>query len=656
MRRGGNILSGDYFVARGTGTITAGGQIGSDGLVYANLQGHSNQVADSVSTLLATQDGTLNVTARQGANIGAVVDPSYVEDGNLVTGYHQVSDKQGYSSTSAVNIGSTTGDVDFSTLGPSPLIGANGGATGSAGVSDDSSILPATVNLTAFTGGITVQSAGELFPSSTGNLNLIAEQSINFIGAGRSISTGTFGMSDADPASMPSPLQPDATGNTHGAQALHGNDTVPARIYSLDGSIVDGTLEPQGALSNAGDFDSLLTISVDKPAEIDAGQDILNLIFQGQNLRDSDVTRIVAGRDIADRPNLAGSAPPSLVLGGPGTFDIEAGRNIGPLTPAGKILSTQAEPRTGIDTVGNADNPNLPHKSANVQVLFGVAPGIDDADFIATYINPSNAVPGVPSSTPALVAFMEQYDAGLAVDTGLAPPPGTPASPALSASEAWSQFQALPSFVQQLLVEKVLFNVLTDVGTDFNNPTSPFFQQFARGFQAINTLFPASLGYTANNLGGGTNGANKLVSTGNLDIRSSTIQTQQGGNVSILGPGGEALVGSSSAPPEIVSNGQVVAGPGTMGILTLEQGDISIFTDQSLLLAQSRVFTEQGGNMTIWSSNGDIDAGKGSTSSADVPPPEFVCDANHFCTLDARGEVTGGGDCDFANHSGRLAG
>jgi hypothetical protein len=62
-----------------------------------------------------------------------------------------------------------------------------------------------------------------------------------------------------------------------------------------------------------------------------------------------------------------------------------------------------------------------------------------------------------------------------------------------------------------------------------------------------------------------------------------------------------------------------------------------------VLLAQSRIFTEQGGNMTIWSSNGDINAGKGSKSSADLPTPLFVCDANHFCTVDARGEVTGAG-------------
>jgi hypothetical protein len=160
--------------------------------------------------------------------------------------------------------------------------------------------------------------------------------------------------------------------------------------------------------------------------------------------------------------------------------------------------------------------------------------------------------------------------------------------------------------------EQILFKVLSTVGQGFHDPNSPFFNQYARGYQAINTLFPASSGYTANSLNGGANSASNLVSTGNLDIRSTTIQTQQRGNVSILGPGGQALVGSSSAPPVITnSGGQVVVGPGAVGILTLEQGNVNIFTDQSLLLAQSRVFTEQGGDMTIWSSNGDINACKG---------------------------------------------
>ncbi|CAB3748140.1 filamentous haemagglutinin family protein [Paraburkholderia solisilvae] len=643
---GGDLFSGDYFVAKGTGTISAGGQIGFDFTVPSVVG--IPPVPDPVAPIFAAQDGVFNISARQGVNIGATVDPSYFAGG----------DGQGYSASSALNVESTTGDIQFGTLDVTALPLSHLMNTVA------SNVLPATVDLTAFTGGINIESGGSLFPSATGNLSLIADQTINLNAtvsdnSGRKEASPVFGMLDIDPSAMPSPTNPDApvplpvdiNSADHAQTPLHADDTDPVRVYSLEGSIVDGFLEPTGL--NAGFYDHLVALAVDKPALIEAGQDILNLSFQGQNLGEDDVTRILAGRDIADTPLVSnGTVVPGLVLGGPGTFDVEAGRNIGPLTNeqqlvAAHVLGFPGVPTVlGIEAVGNADNPNLPHESANIQVLFGISPGVDYSDFISAYIDPSNSVQGVPSSTDALITFMEQYDAGQGVDTGLANDKSTALKNVgtLTAAQAWSQFQALPSYVQQIFAQQVLFNVLTDVGNDFNNPTSPFFQQYERGYQAINALFPASLGYTANNLDGGTNGANKLVDTGNLDIRSTTIQTQQGGNVSILGPGGQALVGSTSAPPEIVdSSGNVVAGPGTMGILTLEQGDINIFTDQSVLLAQSRIFTEQGGDMTIWSSNGDINAGKGATTSADVPTPIYACDLNHFCTVDARGEVTGAG-------------
>jgi len=648
VHAGGDILSGDYFVAKGNGTITAGGLIGSDVRAVPNGVG-----ADlvPVATILALQDGMFNVSARQGVDIGSILNPSY--SSGALAGTAQKIDGQGYSATSGVNILSTTGDVTF---------GSFGGLLTSA-----SGTLPASLDLTAFNGGINVESAGTLYPSAVGQLNLIADQSVSLSNLGRiltgspvpntignTFSTGDgtnpanqFGMSDADPSQMPSPTQPLANASTHDTSALHADDPTPVRIYSLNGSIVDGTL------SDSGFYDNLISVSIDKPALIQAGQDIVNLAFDGQNLRRSDVTRIVAGRDIYDTPvpDNGGGAAPVLMLGGPGTFDIEAGRNIGPLTSQQQLFDAHATGSstvvvTGIDAVGNANNPNLPHESADINVLFGVGPGIDLATFESDYIASGSAVAGVASTTPALIAFMEKYDAGLGVDTGLQSDSDAARNKVgtLSAAQAWTQFQALPSYVRQLFAEQVLFNVLTQVGEDYNNAASPYFQQYARGYQAINTLFPASFGYTANNLDGGTNGANQLASTGNLDIRSTTIQTQQGGNVSILGPGGQALVGSTTAPPAIVdSNGKVVAGPGTMGILTLEKGDIDIFTDQSVLLAQSRIFTEQGGDMTIWSSNGDINAGKGAKTSADMPAPQYVCDPNHYCTVDARGEVTGAG-------------
>ncbi|RAS38974.1 filamentous haemagglutinin family protein [Paraburkholderia bryophila] len=654
VNAGADILSGAYFVAKGAGAISAGGRIAADSSGSSGLQGATPV---EVSTLLALQDGVLNVTARQGADIGQIVDPSYMQSSALLNAYKLHADAQGYSATSQVSVTSTTGDVAIGTVPNLAFIGGSADANSIAGQNDMSFVLPATLNLTAFTGGIRVASSGELYPSASGNLNLLADQTISIAGGVAPNAAGgaaVFGMLDLDPASMPSPTNPYldvpmATATTraaHAANALHADDTTPARIYSLNGSIVNGVPGTTGGA--AGFYNGLVTLSIDKPALIQAAQDIVNLAFQGQNLRESDITRIVAGRDIYDTSyqTLGATAVPALTLGGPGTLDVEAGRNIGPLTTASQAGSVGSTFGSGIEAVGNANNPNLPHESANINVLFGVGPGVDLSTFVSTYIAPGSSVAGVSSATPALIAFMQQYDAGLGVDTGLQVDKDAAQKSVgtLSASVAWKQFQALPSYVQQLFAEQVLFSVLTQVGTDYNTASSPYYQKYARGYEAINTLFPASFGYTANNLGGGGNGANKTISTGNLDIRSTTIQTQQGGNVSILGPGGQALVGSTTAPPEVVdSNGKVIAGPGSMGILTLEQGNIDIFTDQSVLLAQSRIFTEQGGDLTIWSSNGDINAGKGAKSSADTPAPQYLCDANHYCTVDARGEVTGAG-------------
>ncbi|MEK7889081.1 filamentous hemagglutinin family protein [Burkholderia contaminans] len=653
VRAGGDILSGDYFVAKGVGAITAGGRIGSDIVVQPWAPG---LFQTSLAPLLATQDGIIDVAARQGADIGGIFNPSYlmIQSNTLLGNFGQYADAQAYSPGSAVNVVTTTGDVVLGSLSSNVLL--RGPAPSMPGT-DPATILPATLNVTAFSGGIDVASRGALFPSASGNLSLIADQSVNISDTGRDITTRSpvFGMIDSDPSTMPSAETPfaavpspvDPTAVAHASSALHADDTSLARIYSLNGDIVNGALQSSGG--GAGFYDKLMQVVIDKPAMIQAGQDIVNLSFQGQNLRKSDVTRIVAGRDIYDTPLVHNATVvPALTLGGPGYFDIEAGRNIGPLTSQSEAYAalTSAYPKTGlltgINATGNASNPNLPHDSANVNILFGVSPGVDTGTFISKYIDPAASIAGVPGAASDLIAFVQQYEAGSVVDTGLVK--DQRAIEPLDAMQAWSKFKNLPTYVQQIFAEQVLFNVLTRVGEDYNNAASPYFQKYARGYEAINTLFPASFGYTANNLGGGGNGTNKAIDTGDLDIRNTTIQTQQGGSISILGPGGQALVGSASAPPQIAdTSGNVIVGPGAMGILTLEKGNVNIFTDRSVLLAQSRIFTEQGGDMTIWSSNGDINAGKGAKSSADTPAPQYVCDPNHYCLVDARGQVTGAG-------------
>ncbi|HZV09988.1 MAG TPA: filamentous hemagglutinin family protein, partial [Novosphingobium sp.] len=648
---GGDMLSGSYFVARGSGAITVGGQIASSGLVQT-----AYQRVYPVSTILAVQDGVWNVSARQGADIGATINPSYLQGRTLLYGYQLAVDSQGYTAGSAVNIAATTGDISFNSINRLDLIGAG---TPQSTINDSSYVLPASVALTAFDGGITIPRAGQLYPAATGQLSLIASQNIllSSIFGASTYADQQFGLIDASPSTMPSPLQPvQSSYNTlitqfdgnlfsaalidHSPTPLHAADTQPVRIYSLNGSVTDGVQETSGG--SAGSYDRFLTLVVDKPAQIYAGQDIVNLDFLGQNLRQSDITSIVAGRDILALDQGANVFHPSmnsLNLGGPGVFDVEAGRDISlvntseltPVAAAAAALAGASSTPSGMIAVGNASNPYLPHESASIDVLFGVGKGVANVAFAAAYVDPAVATLDVQK---ALVAYMEAWDEGQVIDTGLVKDKPTVT---LSVDRAWAQFQALPAAAQQRFNRQALFMVLAQVGADYNDPSSPFFHKYARGYQAINTLFPAAMGYTANSLNGGAQGALTPVTTGNLDIRSNTIQTQQGGTISILGPGGQALIGGNSAPP---ATGKSAS---TQGVLTLEQGAINIFTDTSVLLAQSRIFTEQGGAIMIWSSNGDINAGKGAKTTADVPRPIYVCDADFYCTRDARGEVSGAG-------------
>ena len=678
VRAGGDILSGTYFVAKGQGNIQAGGSIGSDFRYTAPAtdQLYAGQ-STPVSTLFALQDAQLDVRARVGADIGGVYNPSYLSvDPMSVNALFLPAghgDAQSYSATSSFSAGSSSGNIAFDSLRLPGALFDDGDA---ANIGNPGSILPATLSLAALSGNVDIRGAGALYPSAQGNLSVLAGQNVllsqqvsTMQGIGNAYG---FGLIDAPPSLLPSPLNPfgdqslasiygqlwtlgylDGGATTyasmiHAKAPLHADDAMPARIYALQGDIVDGILSPAGFQYRS------LQLTPAKPVLVRAGRDIVNLSLLGQQSHDADVTLVSAGRDIYDLPinqsfQLGSADPgayqlaPALLLGGPGSFLIEAGRNIGPLTNKNETTRTPillGNGNTGIDTVGNQFNPYLPHASADINLLYGIGPGIATADFMAHYVDAAAA--GLDSLMPDLVSFMERRVAGRVVDTGYAQDKVTAQ---LTAAEARQLFDQEPDYVQRQFVSEALFKVLAKVGADYNDKNSAYFGKYARGYAAIDTLFPAGLGYTANGSGqGGLNGAQSTVDTGDLDLRGTTIQTQQGGNITMLAPGGQALLGSASAPPVITdSQGKVLAGPNSMGVLTLEQGDIRMFTDRSVLLAQSRIFTEQGGDLVLWSSNGDINAGQGAKTTTEIPPPSYLCTIDAWCRLDARGQVSGAG-------------
>ena len=635
VQAGDNLYSGVFYVGRGTGLIQAGGAAVADpsnpvtGLPtrVATTYHYDNgpTITDpttgqttytAVPLLLAAQDGFITVEARGSIALGGVFEPTRIpyatvdiETGTLPNGFGAGFDS--YGADSGVALTALAGSVTINTLTPSN----NGyGVTGTLFSSGlwlsnwapwqtrqyGAVTSPANLMVEAVSGDIAIANDISLFPSSDGALTLAAGGSISTLAANpanpTNIITHQVAMLDADNGAVESILgipTPSAL-----SSALHADDDAPAIIYA--GEDITGAF------------------SLIKPAKIEAGRDILNTVFTGENLRSTDVTSVIAGRDIiaestTDNYGNANSGDVTLTLYGPGDFLVAAGRNLGPFTTAGS--------GGGVFAVGDGSNsscgsactiPYLPIAGADVTALFGVGGGVDYTAAISDYVNPANAGTGGIDYLVDIASILGE-----------------------SPSQAWTTFQALSPARQKLLVDRAFLDFLTQVGLDYNNPASAYYDKYARAYDAIATLFPASLGYTDNGAGG-ANGASVTVHTGDLTMARSLIETQTGGDIDILGPGGSATIGANAADP-------LVASPSKEGILTLQGGSIRTYTDGSVEIYQSRVFTEQGGDVDMFSANGDLNAGKGKKSSAAYPPLRLICDTDGYCRVSPAGLVTGAG-------------
>lgn len=112
--------------------------------------------------------------------------------------------------------------------------------------------------------------------------------------------------------------------------------------------------------------------------------------------------------------------------------------------------------------------------------------------------------------------------------------------------------------------------------------------------------------------------------SGGVDLRFSSVQTLQGGNINILTPSGSANVGSSAALVkslfgEVKENNE-------LGLLTYGIGDINAVVADSFNVNQSRAIPLSGGDINLWSAFGDIDAGKGSKTAEATAPTKFIVD------------------------------
>ncbi|MDE2306032.1 MAG: filamentous hemagglutinin family protein [Gammaproteobacteria bacterium] len=596
---GGSILGGSFYAGLGSISLDAGNDVGA-------APGGGN------APLVGLGNASLSVTARDSVAIADVLNPTLLNLGAYQSPAVPTSFFSTYGADSSVDLTAIGGTValnsngyagaEFAQIHDSFLGGNVLDAAGNAAVL---ALMPPVLDAYALSGTIQVGRQILLAPSPGGDLRLFADQNIDFqVYQGNS---PQILLSDASPALLPSLASPQPTLTDYQSlvQALATPLTIqhaPIPIYAAADAA--GTLQPAQVVARTGSIEFPANsptgsgIWSAKPIDLSAGLDIVNLNLVAQNLGAADATTITAGRNLTyplSRQSTGGLSPDTngIAVDGPGQLLVAAGGNID--------LGTSA----GIVTRANLVNTNLPAAGASISVQSGTT-AAQYAAFVSQYIQGSDVFDA------PLVAYVE----GLEGTNGL------------DAAQAKKDFAALGADRQRAFVESVFFDVLRTTG---RAEAASGNGNFTAAFAAIQTLFPGANPDTAQ---GQTN-----PYTGNIDLYFSRIYTEQGGGISLLAPGGGINVGLAIPPAAFAIDKQA----NQLGIVARTTGDVNAFSYGDFQVNQSRVFAADGGNILVWSTAGNIDAGRGAKTAISAPALNIVYDQNGQPAVTLRAAIAGSG-------------
>jgi filamentous hemagglutinin family protein len=688
----GRVLGDGTLVQTGGGTlsVTAGGNIGAGGNQFVDLRGDTNVVAGSFGSLTSTNfgynagdprpldpltpyamtriaggsfavgDGVIDIRTRGDLAMGGVDDPGRVGLGQLTDAATAAGPGQ---AASWFTLWTDKTAIDLFAAG------------GSLSPFGGSSVLPPILRAVAASGSIYLQGGNVMMPSPDGAIELLAS---NMIVAQANVNAA-FGPLSTSLSSLATPFNPGwalrqvaatNSGWTIADSNFWGDPNSPAdgsaRAYSYDdfgasstyghagsggalfvfgpNTVTDSSAASSGVISRiyavAGDilgvnygetFVSSQFVGgqyiyqsyyrAAKPVQILAGGDIVNL--KGLILQNdpADVSMIAASGSIIyaglNSDPIGGVIYPGLQIAGPGTLEVTAGKSI----YQGSVAS--------IDSMGPlVAGDTRPGASIVLQAGVGKgAPGIgqvDWTDFANLYLDPANlAGQGPLAGQPGKIAktYNDELYQWLVSRFGYA---GTK-------SDGLAYFRALPSVQQRIFLRQVYYAELTAGGREYNDPASSRYRSYLRGREAIAALFPAGDAaykgditlFTATS---GTPGA------ANFRINSSYAHTDFGGNIQLLAPGGQVVLGTEGLAPEADA-----------GLITQGEGDIQIYSQNSVLLGLSRIMTTFGGNILVWSAEGDINAGRGSKTTTIYTPPKRIYDIYGNVSLSPTAPSTGAG-------------
>ncbi len=611
---GGDILSVRLLADGGEATIRAGGDVVADD--------------NGMNTLLALGDASIDIEAGgdiaiEGIGNVTLLPFSTLQQSDFIslaenknTAYFST-----YTKGSAVNLLSYQGDIilnnDIEAI-KRPLSNRK---------SDDSlfawSVYPGEFAATTLTGDIAINNSFTLFPDADGQLALYSAANIVSREQDTSRSLVDINVSDVEIALLPSITNPVNGTADMDLRLRSAGATDETKLHDLNRTLHLDDAEPLHVVANNNIIgNGELKIRSPKQVEVIAGGDIVDLGIKIQNILATDKSIVMAGGDIRYSLPDTGSVINSegISITGPGSLTVLSGGDI------------DLGVSKGIRSLGNLENQTLPEQGADIAVFAGVKNNglnaeLDTSAFIATYFV------GESSADSALIDIdVTQYQQQLldfvlsdtfngdltqavSAVTAQTYANNAEAKTALAKLDNSAQIMiALKSFSASELSEqrKLIIDVFVaelNTAAELQAATKND-SEYARGFLAINRLFAAPISNEAL-----STALNTLVkpSGGDISLPFSRILSTAGGDINLFAPHGELQVGFTA---EVINP---TVGSGVLGVVISGKGDLSAMTESNISVNLSRVQALDGGNISLWSSSGDIDAGRGAKTALTIP-------------------------------------
>ena len=666
---GRNIDGGSFLVDRGGALLLAGAEVTTNSAQSPSrgnmaTSGQSSLVYDELvwqPVTLFGSDSTFTVNARGNILIGAATNPFLLPQGvNNKFWYKTQFNTMNPTAALSVNSfgGAITHRLAVTLPGDSlaiPVLEAAYRQTSAISPQAAGYFRPwlrlselntnmfrtaATVTLpslksNAFGGDINIVGPLNLFPSPQGGLELLASGKLNGLnpsgitttavdGASQQVTAWTatsINLSDANPSALARSTAPYSIQASLGVRdALTLRDTTLNPFADFDAAFSEtgaftgeaAAIDIKSALHNpsplhsgnpnplrlyaAGGDLSGVTLYSAKKVQAMAMQDITDIAFYLQHTGSEDVSIVSAGRDIipfnenSNRRATAGD----LTLG---NLIVDEAMDTAVDDANGTPVQTKALP--GDIQIGGR---GVLEVLAGRNVDLGTGPNLVDG-----------RGKGITSIGRSRNPFLPFEGAELVVLAGVG---GTSGGPAIGLAKSILNFSALKGGTPAtefaaVTAFKGLFVELARIGESALESGD-----YSEGYAFVNKIFGSA------------------ASTGDIFTRARDIRTANGGAITIATPGGgltmaSDIFGNPLTPP---------------GIVTEYGGAVSILTDGDVNIGQARIFTLRGGDLTIWSSNGDIAAGNAPKTVVTAPPTRVLIDATSAnIQTDLGGLATGGG-------------